>query len=90
MPYPNYFNPVLNNNMSPQMMGNQYLPHMQIIKVNGEAGAKNLRMSPNSSMLVLDETAPIIWYAQTDGAGYLTVTPFDITPHQVQPQDEAA
>lgn len=43
-------------------------------------------MSPNSSMLVLDETAPIIWYAQTDGAGYLTVTPFDITPHQVQPQ----
>lgn len=86
MPYPNYFNPVLNNNMSPQMIGNQYLPHMQIIKVNGEAGAKNLRMSPNSSMLVLDETAPIIWYAQTDGAGYLTVTPFDITPHQVQPQ----
>ena len=60
MPYPNYFNPVLNNNMSPQMIGNQYLPHMQIIKVNGEAGAKNLRMSPNSSMLVLDETASVV------------------------------
>lgn len=43
-------------------------------------------MAPNSSMLVLDETAPIVWYAQTDGTGYLTVTPFDISPHQNQQQ----
>jgi len=39
-------------------------------------------MAPNSDALVLDETAPMIWYAQTDGTGYLTVTPFDISPHQ--------
>lgn len=89
MPYPNYCNPMLNNNnnnMAPsQMMGAQYLPRMQVIKVNGEAGARNLRMAPNSSALVLDETAPIVWYAQTDGTGYLTVTPFDIHPHENQP-----
>ena len=86
MPYPDYLNPMINNNMGqPRMMGSQYLPHMQVIKVNGEAGARNLRMAPNSSALVLDETAPIVWYAQTDGTGYLTVTPFDITPHQAQP-----
>ena len=41
-------------------------------------------MAPNSSALVLDETAPIVWYAQTDGTGYLTVTPFDVSPHQAQ------
>ncbi len=39
-------------------------------------------MGPNSSALLLDKTAPIVWYAQTDGTGYLTVTPFDIVPHQ--------
>ena len=59
-------------------------PRYEVIKVNGEAGARNFRMGPNSNALLLDETAPIIWYVQTDGTGYLTVTPFDITPHQVQ------
>lgn len=85
MQYPNFFNTNNNNNnnmLPSQMMGTQYLPRMQVIKVNGEAGARNLRMAPNSSALVLDETAPIVWYAQTDGTGYLTVTPFDINPHQ--------
>ena len=56
--------------------------HYEIIRVNGQAGAKNFRMAPNSSALLLDETAPILWCAQTDGAGYLSVTPFDILPHQ--------
>lgn len=54
----------------------------QVIKVKGQAGAKNIRMGPNSSILLLDQTAPIIWYAQTDGTGYLTVTPFDYSPHR--------
>ena len=57
-------------------------PRQEVIRVNGEAGAKNYRMGPNSSALLLDNTAPIIWYAQTDGTGYLTVAPFDVTPHQ--------
>lgn len=57
-------------------------PRYEVIKVNGEAGAKNFRMGPNSNALLLDNTAAIVWYAQTDGTGYLTVTPFDITPHQ--------
>ena len=87
MPNPDYLNAMINNNIGqPRMLGSQYMPRMQVIKVNGEAGARNLRMAPNSSALVLDETAPIVWYAQTDGTGYLTVTPFDITPHQAQPQ----
>lgn len=86
MQYPNFLNnnTSINNMMSPQPMNNQFLPRMQVIRVNGEAGARNLRMAPNSSALVLDETAPIVWYAQTDGTGYLTVTPFDVNPHQAQ------
>lgn len=62
-------------------MSNTMAPHYDIIQVNGEAGARNFRMAPNSTALLLDKTASIIWLAQTDGTGYLTVTPYDITPH---------
>lgn len=62
---------------------NSQYPRYQIVKVNGEAGARNFRMAPNSSILLLDETAPIIWFVQTDGAGYSNPIPYDITPHQV-------
>lgn len=62
-------------------MSNTMAPHYDIIQVNGEAGARNFRMAPNSTALLLDKTASIIWLAQTDGTGYLTVTPYDIAPH---------
>lgn len=54
----------------------------EIIRVNGENGARAFRMPPNSSILLLDETAPIVWLAQTDGAGYMSVNPYSITPYQ--------
>jgi hypothetical protein len=73
-----------NNNNNNFCFNNMYAPHYEVIQVNGEAGAKNIRMSPNSSCLLLDNSAPIIWLATTDGAGYLTVTPYDYMPHQVQ------
>ena len=58
------------------------MPRFEIIKVNGQEGAKNFRMAPNSTALLLDSTAPIVWHVQTDGAGFLTATPFDVSPHQ--------
>ena len=54
--------------------------NQQIIRVNGENGARAMQMSANSSALLLDETEPIVWLAQTDGAGYKTVTPYKIEP----------
>lgn len=60
-------------------------PHYEIIHVNGENGARALQMAPNSNALLLDDTADLIWLAQTDGAGYKTVTPFSITPYQPAP-----
>ena len=62
------------------------LPHYEIIKVNGEESAKNFRMAANSTALLLDENEPIVWFVQTDGAGYCVATPYDITPHQKAPQ----
>lgn len=73
----NNFNPTPNNNNMFSMA-----PHYEIIRVNGEAGAKNFRMGPNSNALLLDNTAPRVWLAQTDGTGYLTVEPFKIMPEQ--------
>lgn len=75
----------------PQMFGGQ--PQFQqapkkteIIHVNGENGARALQMMPNSQALLLDDTAPIVWLAQTDGAGYKTVTPYTIAPFQPEPE----
>ena len=71
------------------MNGQQYpqVPHKtEIIHVNGENGARALQMFPNSQALLLDDTAPIIWLAQTDGAGYKTVTPYTIAPYQPEPE----
>ena len=64
----------------------QQLPHMEIIHVNGKNGAQAFQMAPNSNVLLLDDTSPIVWLAQTDGAGYKTVTPYSITPYQPKPE----
>lgn len=64
---------------------NTYLQRQEIIRVNGENGARALQMAPNSSALLLDTNNPLIWVVQTDGAGYKTVTPYTIKPYQPEP-----
>ena len=67
-------------------MNGQYPNFRQeIVKVNGENGARAYQMSPNCSALLLDESNPIVWFVQTDGAGYKTVSPYTITPYQPAP-----
>ena len=58
----------------------------EIIHVNGQNGAQAFQMWPNSQALLLDDTAPLIWLAQTDGAGYKTITPYTIAPYQPEPE----
>ena len=57
----------------------------EIIKVNGENGARAYQLAPNCSALLLDENNPIVWLVTTDGAGYKTVTPYSITLYQPEP-----
>lgn len=57
----------------------------EIVRVNGENGARAYQMAPNSSAMLLDESAPLVWLVQTDGAGYKTATPYTISPYQSQP-----
>lgn len=56
-----------------------------VTRVNGENGARAYVMGANSSALLLDESGLIVWLVTTDGAGYKTVAPYDITPHQAAP-----
>ena len=57
----------------------------QVVRVNGENGARAFTIGANSSALLLDESGLLVWLVTSDGAGYKTVTPYDITPHQAQP-----
>ena len=54
----------------------------EVITVKGENGANAFPMLPDSKAIFVDETAPLIWFAETDGAGYKTLFPFTISPYE--------
>ena len=62
-----------------------YLPQQQVIQVNGKASVDTIQLAPNSSVLVMDTSAPIVWLCVSDGVGKVTATPYDITLHQDAP-----
>ena len=63
-------------------------PAQQVVRVNGRNGATQYAMGPNSSAMLLDESGLMVWLCTTDGAGYKTVTAYDITPHQDAPAQD--
>lgn len=81
MQYNPYFQP------QPQIPQIQQ-PRQEVTKVNGENGARAYNIGANSSALLLDESGCIVWLVTTDGAGYKTVAPFDITPHRQEPEPD--
>lgn len=85
----NFQNPFINPYGAPQMMQQQMIQPqvqpVQVVRVNGENGAKAYGLGANSSALLLDESGLMVWLVTTDGAGYKTVSAYDITPHQTAP-----
>ena len=69
----------------PQQPASPVLPPQQIVQVNGKASVDKIRMSPNSSILVMDTTAPIVWMCVSDGVGNTVSTAYDIVIHQDAP-----
>ena len=79
-----YFNPY-------GFMQQQQVPQVQqtqVVRVNGENGAKSYQLGANSSALLLDESGLMVWLVTSDGAGYRTVSAYDITPHQEVPKPD--
>ena len=77
-----FTNPYMNPYMQQPYQSYQAAPVMQVTKVSGEGGARAFSMGPNSSALLLDESGLMVWLCTSDGAGYKTVTAYDIAPHQ--------
>lgn len=82
-----YDNPIYNPALIPYMGMQPQRPvqRQEVVKVNGENGAMALQLPPNSSAIALDMSGTMIWLITTDGAGYKSVNPFDITPHKAEP-----
>lgn len=72
-------------NILPQFSQN-VLPPQQILQAKGKASIDMIKMSPDSSVLIADETAPIVWKCTSDSLGNVTAIPFDITPHKDEEQ----
>ena len=80
-----YNNPYLNPYGFNQQPVLPQMPQTQVVKVNGEPGARSYQIGANSSALLLDESGTMVWLVTSDGAGYKTVAPYDISPHQTAP-----
>ena len=84
----NFQNPYLSPyGMQQPLQGTQmsFANQQQVVRVNGENGARTYQLGANSSALLLDESGLMVWLVTSDGAGYKTVSAYDITPHQVAP-----
>lgn len=79
-PYQGYYTPI----------NRPTLPQQQIIQVNGKSSVDTIQLAPNSSILVMDTSAPIVWLCVSDGVGKVTSTPYDITLHKETPAPDMA
>ena len=89
----NYQNPFINPYGYGQQMPQAYPQPMQpapqqVVRVNGENGARAYQIGANSSAMLLDESGALVWLVTSDGAGYKTVAAYDIMPHKEQPAKE--
>ena len=79
--YPGY-----NNQLSQLLLQQSLQPQapqqQKVIEVTGRAGAEAYQLAADSSILLLDNTAPIVWLVKTDGAGYKSLKPYDVKEHE--------
>ena len=74
--------PQLQDQLAKIMMPQNQNAPVHVAKVNGRAGAESYILPPNSDAILLDMNEAIAWFIQSDGAGYRTVTPYDISLHK--------
>ena len=78
-----FYNPYMQTQFTPSQPS---LHQQQIIQVNGKASVDTIQLAPNSSLLAMDTSAPIVWMCVSDGVGKVTSTPYDISIHQDKPE----
>lgn len=65
------------------------LPQQQVIQVNGKASVDTIRLAPNSSVLVLDTSAPLVWLCVSDGVGRVSSVPYTISEYKAETPENA-
>lgn len=70
---------------NPFFPSNPPLQPQQVVQVNGKASVEQVKLAPNSSLLAMDTTAPIVWLIKTDTIGSIQAIPYDISPHVEKP-----
>lgn len=84
-----YDSPQLQDQLQKLLMPQTQQASVHVTKVNGRAGAEAYILAPNSDTVLLDMNDPIAWFVMTDGAGYKTITPYDLVPHKEINQKDA-
>ena len=77
-----YNNAQLSQLLLQQSLQPQVGQQCKVVEVTGKAGAEAFQLAADSSILLLDNTAPIVWLVKTDGAGYKSLIPYDIKVHE--------
>lgn len=88
-PYQPQMTPFFPGLQQPQAPAANVLPQQQVLQANGKASIDALRMAPNSSVLIMDTTAPLVWLCTSDSLGNVTPSPYDITPHKDAPEPDS-
>lgn len=57
-------------------------PKQEVQRVHGREGAQAYPLSSDSSVLLLDETAPRVWLKTTDSASYPTLHSYKLVPDE--------
>ena len=64
------------------------LQYQQITWVAGKKSIDQIKMAPNSSAILGDSTAPMVWMVMSDGVGTVTAEPYDIKKHVDPPSEK--
>ena len=79
-------NPYQFNTIPYQQPFAQTFPQQQIPTANGRASVENIKLAPNSSMLIADSTQPIIYKCVTDSLGNVSTEMWDVSRHKDEEQ----
>ena len=79
------WNPYQQNTINNYGLQQNILPQQQVLQIDGPESIQQLRMYPNSSVLLMEKHRAVIWLCMTDSLGNITSNPYDYTPHEEKP-----
>lgn len=59
-------------------------PRQEITEVYGVQGAQAYQMAPNSSVILLDASEPIVYIKKTDGAGSASIVSYNLVQREAE------